>query len=269
MRALAAQADAEAAESEALAAAARARARALEFRRQAELLEAETADAAPTKGSADSEDNRTQPDSEHQGIPPEELIDDGAPEPGADVRSHGASDVTAEKPAWYRRWRRRPRPATLAASLAVIVVVASLATSTYVVIEHRTASRQRQHAAEFAAAAREGVVKLTSLDFKDAKAGVARIISNSAGSFRDDLARTADDFTKTVEQSKLVERGTVHAVAVDLDSMTNDSAVVLVASTSEVTNAAGAKQDPLTYKMVVTLTRDGAQLKMSKVEIVS
>ena len=40
MRALAAQADAEAAESEALAAAARARARALEFRRQAELLEA-------------------------------------------------------------------------------------------------------------------------------------------------------------------------------------------------------------------------------------
>ncbi len=57
-------------------------------------------------------------------------------------------------------------------------------------------------------------------------------------------------------------------MAVDLDSMTNDSAVVLVSSTSEVTNAAGAKQDPRTYKFIVTLTRDGAQLKMSKVEIV-
>ena len=56
----------------------------------------------------------------------------------------------------------------------------------------------------------------------------------------------------------MVERGTVQAVAVDLDSMSNDSAVVLIASTSEVTNAAGAKQDPRTFKLIVTLTRDGA-----------
>jgi Mce-associated membrane protein len=57
-------------------------------------------------------------------------------------------------------------------------------------------------------------------------------------------------------------------LAVDLDSMTNDSAVVLVASTSEVTNAAGAKQDPRTFRLIVTLTRDGDRLKMSKVEFV-
>jgi Mce-associated membrane protein len=54
-----------------------------------------------------------------------------------------------------------------------------------------------------------------------------------------------------------------------LNSMTNDSAVVLIASTSEVTNAAGAKQDPRNFKLIVTLTRDGGQLKMSKVEFVS
>jgi Mce-associated membrane protein len=78
----------------------------------------------------------------------------------------------------------------------------------------------------------------------------------------------AGDFTKVVEQSQVVERGTVQAVAVDLDSMTNDSAVVLVASTSEVTNAAGAKQDPRSFRLIVTLTRDGGQLKMSKVEFV-
>jgi Mce-associated membrane protein len=78
----------------------------------------------------------------------------------------------------------------------------------------------------------------------------------------------AGDFTKVVEQSKVVEQGTVQAVAVDRDSMTDDSAVALVASTSEVTNAAGAKQDPRNFRLIVTLTRDSGQLKMSKVEFV-
>jgi Mce-associated membrane protein len=279
MRALAEQADAEAAEAEALAAAARARARALQLRRQAELVEATEADAAQTKGSSESEVNGTQPESEQQDIPTEtgptetgpteETIDDRVAEGGADVRSRVASDVAAEKPRWYRRWRRRPGLATLAASLAVIIIVASLAASADIVLQHRNASHQHQRAAEFAAAAREGVVTLTSLDFNDAKAGVQRIIDNSTGSFRDDFAKMAGDFTKVVEESKVVERGTVQAVAVDLDSMTNDSAVVLIASTSEVTNAAGAKQDPRNFKLIVTLTRDSDQLKMSKVEFVS
>jgi Mce-associated membrane protein len=274
MRALAEQADAEAAEAEALAAAARARARALQLRRQADLVEATEAAAAQTKGSAKSEVNGTQPASEQQDIPTEtgsteEIIDDRVAEAGAGVRSHVPSDVAVEQPAWYRRWRRRPRRATLAASLAVIVIVASLAASADIVVRHRDASQQRQRAAEFAAAAREGVVTLTSLDFNDAKAGVQRIIGNSTGSFRDDFAKMAGDFAKVVAESKVVEHGTVQAVAVDLDSMTNDSAVVLVASTSEVTNAAGAKQDPRNFKLIVTLTRDGDQLKMSKVEFVS
>ena len=147
MRALAAQADAEAAESEALAAAARARARALEFRRQAELLEAGAADAAQTKGSAEGEVEGTRPENEQQDIPTEtgpteEIRDDRVAEAGADVPSRVASDVVAEKPRWYRRWRRRPRLATLAASLAVIIIVASLAASTVYRLKHRNASQQ-------------------------------------------------------------------------------------------------------------------------------
>ncbi|WP_461480171.1 hypothetical protein [Mycobacterium sp. HUMS_1102779] len=45
-------------------------------------------------------------------------------------------------------------------------------------------------------------------------------------------------------------------------------AVVVVASTSEVTNAAGSKQDSCSYRLIATVTRDGDQLKMSKVEFV-
>ena len=167
-----------------------------------------------------------------------------------------------------RRLRRRPKWSTVAAAVAIIVIVAALAGSGYMIKEHRDAVRKRQRAAEFAAAARQGVVTLTSLDFNNAKEGVQRILDNSTGSFKDDFLKMADDFTKVVEQSKVVSQGTVQAAAVDLDTMTDNSAVVLVASTSEVTNAAGAKQDPRSYRLIVTVARDGDQLKMSKVEFV-
>jgi Mce-associated membrane protein len=136
------------------------------------------------------------------------------------------------------------------------------------VLDHRNAQRKRERVAEFAAGARQGVVTLTSLDFNHAKEGVQHILENSTGSFRDDFLKMADDFTKVVEQSKVVSQGSVQAAAVDLDTMTDNSAVVLVASTSEVTNAAGAKQDPRNYRLIVTVTRDGGQLKISKVEFV-
>jgi Mce-associated membrane protein len=50
--------------------------------------------------------------------------------------------------------------------------------------------------------------------------------------------------------------------------MTNDTAVVLVSATSRVTNAAGAKQEPRTWRLSVNLQRDGGQIKMAKVEFV-
>jgi Mce-associated membrane protein len=106
------------------------------------------------------------------------------------------------------------------------------------------------------------------MDFSNAKQSVQRILEDSTGTFKDDFLKMADDFTKVVEQSKVVSQGTVQAAAVDMDTMTKDSAVVLVASTSEVTNAAGAKQDPRSYRLIVTVSRDGGQLKVSKVEFV-
>ncbi|MGC2654267.1 MAG: hypothetical protein WA317_11865 [Mycobacterium sp.] len=273
MRAMAEQAEAEAAEAEALAAAARARARAIQLRRRAELVDAAEADVTQTEDRAESEVEGTQPETEQQevgtqSVPTEESADEAVAQTPADLPTAVASGVAADRPASYRRWRRRPGLATLAASLTIIFIAAFLAASAYMVWQHRNASRQQQRVAEFAAAARQGVVTLTSLDFNNAKNGVQRILDNSTGVFRDDFQKMANDFTKVVEESKVVEQGAVQAVAVDLDSMTSDSAVALVASKSEVTNAAGAKQDPRSFRLIVTLTRDGGQLKMSKVEFV-
>ena len=189
-------------------------------------------------------------------------------EADVDASSEEDFDDELEKRLGLGRVRRRPRWSVIGATAAILVTIAALSGSVYMILQHRDAARQRQLEGEFAAAARQGVVTLTSLDFNNAEQGVKRIADNSTGSFKDDFLKRAGDFTKVVEESKVIEVGTVQAVAVDLNSMTNDSATVLVASTSEVTNAAGAKQDPRNFRLIVTLTRDSGQLKMSKVEFV-
>ena len=121
------------------------------------------------------------------------------------------------------------------------------------VISHRHQAAEQQRRAEYAAAGRQSVVTLMSLDFNKAKADVQRIIDNSTGQFRDDFKNQADDFVKVAQDSKVITEVTVNSTGVE--SMTNDSAVVLVSATSRVTNAAGAKQEPRTWRLSVSLFR--------------
>lgn len=293
IRSLAEEAEAEAEEAEALAAAARARARAIQLRRKAELAEAaamqeqkETADEESTQeeaATATAEVEATEEDEveDRSEDEPEDIetavaavsveteeTPDTAEAAEEESEAEISSDDAEKRPLRLQRLRRRPKWSTIAAAVAVLIIIAALSGSVYMVLDHRNAQRKRERVAEFAAGARQGVVTLTSLDFNHAKEGVQHILENSTGSFRDDFLKMADDFTKVVEQSKVVSQGSVQAAAVDLDTMTDNSAVVLVASTSEVTNAAGAKQDPRNYRLIVTVTRDGGQLKISKVEFV-
>jgi Mce-associated membrane protein len=69
---------------------------------------------------------------------------------------------------------------------------------------------------------------------------------------------------KQAEESKVSSKGTVEAVAVE--SMSDDSAVVLVAAKSDVTNADNTKRPTIALRISVGLMRDGGQPKMSKVD---
>lgn len=161
---------------------------------------------------------------------------------------------------------RRPKLATAAGGLAVLVTCALLTASGYMIWHHKQAMVEQQRAAEYAASARQAVVTLMSLDFTKAQDDVQRVIDNSTGQFKDDFQSTAADFIKAAQDSKVVTEVTVQSAAVE--SMTNDSAVVLVAATSKVTNSAGAKQEPRSWRLSVNVTRDGGQIKLSKVEFV-
>lgn len=151
-----------------------------------------------------------------------------------------------------------------AALLAVLGVAALASTSAWIIVKHRQADQQRHLSADFSAAARQGVVTLMSLNFNSAQSDVQRIIDNSTGQFKQDFEEQSGDFVKVAEESKVVTDATVTATAVK--SMTQDTADVLVSAYSTVTNAQGAKEDPRTWRLIVSIARDGGQLKVAKVE---
>jgi len=224
---LAEQAEAEAAEAEAKAAAARAHAEEL----RAQKIASDTAEEEA--GSAD--DNA-------------EVLDGDA--------------VVADRPRRLRgTWLR-----WAAVAVAGLLVCALLAASGLMLWQGHQASQRRAQEAEFAAAARQGVVNLMSLDFNHGDADIKRLIDSTTGQFRDDFEKSKNDFMTVMKDSKVVTKADVKATAVE--NMTKDSADVMVAASSQISNSASAQQPARGWRLNVTVQRDNGQLKMSKVEFV-
>jgi Mce-associated membrane protein len=262
---LAEEAEAEAAEADAIAAAARARARAIRLRRQAKAAEATDVEAEATDVEIEATDVVAEPIEKTEAKTETKADEASADSKGSEEAL--AEESTQEKPVRERRrWRTGRILKVLAAGLALGCTCALITLSVLMVISHRHQAAEQQRRAEYAAAGRQSVVTLMSLDFNNAKADVQRIIDNSTGQFRDDFKNQADDFVKVAQDSKVITEVTVNSTGVE--SMTNDSAIVLVSATSRVSNAAGAKQEPRTWRLSVSLQRDGGQIKMSKVEFV-
>lgn len=266
-------AEAEAAEAEALAAAARARARALRLRREAEAAaETAAAEAAETEAAEVTETVSLEKSGE-KSDGADEKSDDAAETVVAEVDSSAVKldepsvDDTAAEDSKRRRlrvsggvWR------FVAATLLIIGTVALLGLSGAAYLNHRNLELKQQKQAEFAAAARQGVVTLMSLDFNRAQEDVDRIIDITTGDFKKDFENQAEDFVRVAQEAKVVTEATVNAVAVQ--KMTDDTATVLLAAMSRVSNIASEKQEPRAWRLSVDVARDGDQIKLAKVEFV-
>ena len=178
------------------------------------------------------------------------------------------SGVEGEAESAPPRWRRLRRPSrkTLLVAAAVMLSCATLTASGYLVWHHQKVVQQRQRTAEFAAAARNAVVMMMSIDPSKARDDMQRFADDTTGLFKAGILLGAEDAVKAIEQSKVASKGAVHSVAVE--SMTEDSAVVLVAAKSEFTKPGQAKPESRSLRLVVSLQRDNGQLKVSRIEFV-
>jgi Mce-associated membrane protein len=265
--ALAEQAEAEAAEAEALAAAARARARAIKLRREAQ---AEAEAEAEAEADNDAEDTTTvveaADDTAQAPETPESSEESERSEPSEEPEPPAGSTESTRQRLRVPGLSGLSGLSRVLAAAAILAICGLLGASGWMLWHHHTVLAERQRSAAYVAAARQGVVNLTSLDFNKAKEDVQRVLDSATGEFRDDFQRRADDFASVVKDSKAVTEGSVTASAVE--SMSKDSAVVLVLANERVTNSAGAKDDPRAFRFRVSVVRDGDQLKISKVEFV-
>jgi Mce-associated membrane protein len=161
---------------------------------------------------------------------------------------------------------RRPRWTTLVISIAAVCTCVLFAASVVMTFQHRQVVHTQQRSAEFAGAARQVVITLMSIDYTKVHDDVQRIVDSSTGKFRDDFEGAADDFIKAAEDARVSTTATVQAAAVE--SMTDNSAVVLVAATSTATGGAGASDPPRSWRLSINLIAKRDQIKMSSVEFV-
>jgi Mce-associated membrane protein len=179
----------------------------------------------------------------------------------ADAEAEAEPAAPVSRPTGRPRWWR-------AAALAVcaLAIGGLMALTGIMITKHKQVSLERAHDREVVEAADSGVVALLSIDHSRAQADVQRVLDQSIGAFHDDFASRAADFIKTAQDSKAVTLGSITASA--LESATADSAIVLLAASSQVTNVNGARGDPRPWRMSVTMSRDEDKWKMSNVEFV-
>lgn len=271
VKALLEEAEAEAAEAEALAAAARARARAARLRREAQAqaqaeAEPEAETAKETPDAIEDTTTADEPETKDDATDTAAITDDEDDTTAEEVPGETAEDTQPESKPTRRRRLHVPSWSVVWKAAVIVLICAFTAASGYMMWNRHETVERNQRAANFIAGARQGVVNLTSMDFNRAKEDVQRVIDSSTGQFRDDFQARAKDFTTVVEQSKVVTQGTVNAAAVQ--SINGDFALVLVAATSHITNAAGAKDEPRNWRLKVTVKDEAGQYKMSNVEFI-
>ena len=183
----------------------------------------------------------------------------------AEVDSSGKPRASRLRPRWPSRLRRPTRKA-VGTGTAIVLICASLAASGYFVWQHRLLVQRQQHTAEFVAAAREEVAAMMSIDPAHAAENIQHTIDDATGLLKSQLRATSTYVVKNAQDARITTKATVEDVAVE--SMTDNSAVVLVVAKSDTINADKSKRPTVFWRLSVNIDRDGDRLKMSKIDFV-
>jgi len=184
----------------------------------------------------------------------------------ADTDADDTEPARTRSRRWWP-WRlRRPGRKAVGIATAAVLISASLGASAYMAFQHFALLREHRHAAEYAAAARRGVEMMMSIDPDHAEENMQRTIDATTGALKSQLEATSSYVVKSAQDAKVTTKATVEDVAVE--SMTENSAVVLAVAKSDTTNPDKSRRPPVFWRISVNIDRDGGQFKMSKLDFV-
>ena len=151
----------------------------------------------------------------------------------------------------------------LAAVLVALLVAIGLVATSTGDVDDGLSTAQR----EVAAAARAEAVAFLTVDHEDMDAVVDAVLAGATGDFAQQYAAQRDTLVSEAERTEATSTGEVVALGVgDLD---DDSATVLVAANSTVTNSGtGAEGQVRYYRLRLDLVREDGRWLTSAVEFV-
>jgi Mce-associated membrane protein len=189
--------------------------------------------------------------------------DDDAPdvEPSDEARNTTAS-ASEDLPSFRSSWTVRKQ--LIAAGVAIVIALSCLVGWLgYQAAESRRAAAQT---AQFIEVARQGALNLTTIDWQHADADVERILASASGTFYDDFARRSQPFIEVVKQTKSKSVGTISEAG--LESTSGDQAQILVAVNVKTTLQGSPEAAPRSWRMRITVKKQGDEMKASNVEFV-
>ena len=153
--------------------------------------------------------------------------------------------------------------ALLGAALAGLVAAVVLVLARTSDVDEELSATQR----DVAGAARDEAVAFLTVDHRDMEPLVEAVLAGATGEFRDQYASQRERLTSEAERTEAVSTGEVVALGVgDLDA---DSATVLVAANSRVSNTGTDPGGELRYyRLRLELVRDGDRWLTSGLEFV-
>jgi len=129
----------------------------------------------------------------------------------------------------------------------------------------------QSHAAEqrrevFLHAGQQGAVNLTSIDYARVDADIQRVLNSATGTFYDDFKQRSSAFAEVVKKAKSKTSGTI--IEAGLESVTADSAQVLVSVSVSTSNMALSDQPPRRWRMRIDVQKVQNEAKISNVVFV-
>lgn len=162
------------------------------------------------------------------------------------------------------RWGRGVRGALLVGVLT-LVVIGGL-TSWLGWHTHRSEQAQRLNDM-FLQAGRQGALNLTTMDFAHVETDIQRVLDSSIGTFYDDFEQRAPAFEEVVKKTQSKTQGTVTEAGIE--SVSGDSARVLVAVSVTTSNIAAPEQRPRLWRMRIDVQKVGDVAKVTNVGFVA
>ena len=155
----------------------------------------------------------------------------------------------------------------LALAIGVIMVVGLAALTGWLGFRTYQSHQADAQRSLFLEVGRQGALNLTTINYTEAEADVARILDSATGTFRDDFQKRSQPFIDVVKQAQSKTEGTVTAAG--LESVNGDSAQVLVAVSVKTTNAGAPEQQPHAWRMRIDVQKVNDGVKVSNVNFVS